>query len=1037
MEVLLYIAVSILSAYLLLAMGNQPYGQRWKQYWAPLIGFFVALLAIYEYYSDFYYLIGPNSPLFNIFGYYVVEMYSLLVIGAFSIIKLSVNEGGRLFSKKTNQPLPRFSVAYKTDDKGGIVIKKEWVFGGLFAKYLAWIAFGLFLLLLLLKILQVHFGYQIIDTKYLSTPFAFAIFLILEMHWYLRHPRIEEQPEAPTAQPEKTTVPNDFFNLWLEYQKIWEDKKLIAWTFKPPKEKAHQPESLEIIEASNLVSAGFTLTLNDYDILVNLVNQKDMLIDDMVHDEVAPLLFSVFLRRLMDGENILVLTARRCYPNSKYHQQIVDWINQWIFRLTSNREFFKVHTFSRLEDVEFTSRIIVTSADDILEKNIIGHNWFNSLKTILFLSGDEVFSESLTSNNILLNILRSRYRTIQCVVLADYRESLQSSVMHNLEASTNLREVRMRHNLPENIFLLFWKLEGNTLFQHKVLLGHIEKYLGAEAVLALIARRESITDIRVANQEGLPYYEYLEETDNNTGTLNPTIVAPRTLRLKGINEVKSSEVNGLMAVGENTFILLRDNEFNMVTALRKWQVFARQNLFLHIVCPPYMLRDYFAFHLDYFWRTPLYALSSKLMTSRFEVARKLLEQMVVYELTENEILQSLFWINANAVFVKQELRNLFRLAFDIDIVTTNYLSVRSDAIYDRELNSFKQVTFYKLLPQIKSELNLAFLRKVEIVRAGETLEVTSLDLLFQNYLPDQIHAFGGKSYAIKGFDYINGRLQANYDTPTPVVAYRPDVEVLLTRLDPPLNDAQRKVLLKKITLELSEGSFEISTQGYTTFKSDISLQPNDYTYTQITETQVPVRNYPLGRVMVLRMEAPQTADIAKLTATFTVLLTELMPTLFPETFNYILIGSPLNQSVFKGVFDRLFPTIKVHNDEPAIVHKVIELCIFEDAHQDLGLVQSIFDNWDYILRILDDYLVWLLDKPQQTAPPRLFSLNPETDANSNMFQKAKIEKEKFLKYGLDKLPDFLDFQGATDLLRSVLGNNYMTSQRSAFYNGKS
>ncbi|HRI27911.1 MAG TPA: hypothetical protein PK715_07600, partial [Chitinophagales bacterium] len=121
----------------------------------------------------------------------------------------------------------------------------------------------------------------------------------------------------------------------------------------------------------------------------------------------------------------------------------------------------------------------------------------------------------------------------------------------------------------------------------------------------------------------------------------------------------------------------------------------------------------------------------------------------------------------------------------------------------------------------------------------------------------------------------------------------------------------------------------------------------------------------------------------------------------------------------------------------AIVHKVIELCIFEDAHQHLGLVQSIFDNWDYILRILDDYLVWLLDKPQQTAPPRLFSLNPETDTNSNMFQKAKIEKEKFLKYGLDTLPDFLDLQGAANLLRNVLGNNHMTSQRSVFYNGKS
>ncbi|OWY20758.1 hypothetical protein C7N43_08230 [Sphingobacteriales bacterium UPWRP_1] len=1031
MEIILYLIVSLIGVYFLLAIGNQPYGQRWKQYWIPVLGALLVALAIYEYYTEVDYLIRQGSFL-PMFRGYAEIMYSLLVIGAFGIFKLLVNEGGKLFVRKQQpnapQQVPRFSLAYKTDDKGGIVIKKEWVFAGLYAKYLAWLGLVLFVLVLALKILDNELGINQLNISALS---AFAIFIVLEMHWYLKHPRIEEQPEPPAPEPEKTTVPLDYYNLWEEYQRIWFDKLLLAWKFNPPQEKAHSPTTIEIIEAQNLVNAGFTLTLNDYDILQNLANQTDMLIDDMVLDEVAPLLFSVFLRRLMDGENILVLTAKRCYPNSKYHQQIVDWINDWIYRLTSNREFFRVQTFSRVEDVEFTSRIIVTSADDILDKNIIGHNWFTNLKTLLFLNGDEIFSESLTSNNILLNILRGKFNKIQSIVLSDYREALQASVMHNLEVKRNLREVRMRHDLPATAFVILWKLEGASLFQHKVLTGYIEKFLGAEVVLALLARRERITDIRLAGQELLPYYEYLEETDNNSGGLNQAVVAPRTLKYKGINEVKCNEVNAIMSVGENTFLLVRDAEYNLITALRKWQQYATANLFLHVVSPPYLLRAYFADHIEYFWRTPVYGLSSKMMTSRFEVARTLLEQLVIQEMSENQILQYLIWINPNAVFVKQELQNLFSVAFDIDIIAANYLSIRAAFEYDRETDSFKQVTKYGLLPRIKDNINLSFLKKAEIVQGADTLEVTSMDLLFQNYLPDQTHSFAGRPYTIRGFDKLNYKMLAAYRSPLSVLAYRSDLEVTLNRLDQPLNESQKKNLLKKVTLELCEGSFDVRTRGYFTFTSDISLQTDAHSYTTVTDTEVPVRSYQLGRVMVLSIETPDDADVVKLTATFSALLTELMCTLFPETFSYILIGSPLNQLAYKGKFAQMFPMIRVKDQQPVVAEKVMQICIFEDAHQDLGLVQSIFDNWDYIFRVLDDYLVWFLDATT-SGSAKLFDTNSQTD----ILRKPKPAKDQFLKYGGAELPEFFDLKAASALLRNLLGNNYMTSQRNDFYLSK-
>ena len=257
----------------------------------------------------------------------------------------------------------------------------------------------------------------------------------------MQHPDIEKMPETPNVVPEvkPQNIP-DYYPLWEEYQKVWFDKILLAWQYKSNTYEQPSPPAIQIVEAQNLVSAGYKLTVNDYHLLECLTNRDDVLVDDVISDNVAPLLFSVFIRRLMDGENILVLTAKRCTADSKYHQQVVAWMTDWFYKLTGNSEFWRVQIFSKVEDVELSSRIIVTSAIDILEKNIINHQWFDSLQTVLLLNGNEIFSESLTSNNVLLRILRTKNdrKDLQCIVLSDYRESLQSSVARNLSVKSDL-----------------------------------------------------------------------------------------------------------------------------------------------------------------------------------------------------------------------------------------------------------------------------------------------------------------------------------------------------------------------------------------------------------------------------------------------------------------------------------------------------------------------------------------------------------------------------------------------------------------------
>ena len=976
MQTLLFIIVAIIGIFLILLLGNLRVGSRQYQYWNPVLAFILVITFLYEYFDSFE-TIKAGTYLLGFQKDYVELMFSLIGVGIYATIKMLVNQLGRFFVKKKEDEkisVPQLSLAYKVDKNNDVVLKREWVFPSLFFKYFSYTLAALFLAILGLKIFLVE--YEFVMLYYIPSLVAFSLLISLEIFWYLQHDKVEEQQETEKEETNEDDIPADYDKLWEEYQVVWKDKLSLAWKYEQDEHEKGTPTAIHIVEAQNLINAGYSLSVNDYHIIEHLTKRRDMLIDDVITDKVAPLLFTAFLRRLMDGENILVITAKRCYENSEYHKKIVTWINEWFFKLTTNRDFWKVQIFSRTKDVELASRIIISSADDILEKNIVNHTWFDSLKTVLFLNGEEIFSESLTSNNILLNILRNKNKNIQSIVLSQYREALQSSVMRNLDVKSDLKEVRSERFRPKRAFTIFWKLEGNQLFQHQVLSGHIEKYLGAEAVLSLLPRRERIKNLTMVGQELLPYYEYLEELDNNTNSLLEMPVSARMLKYKGVNEVDANDVTFLLEQKESSFIFARDRHFNAITTLKQWETYATKNVFVHVVSSPYLLLDYLIDHAEYFYRTPLYALSSKMMISRFEVARTLLERMITQELSETDILEELNWINPNAIFVKHELHQLFQLAFGIDIVASNYLSIKTTYEFNKAANQYEEITKYRLQAKIKENINLSFLHNVEIVdQAKNVLKITSNDLVFQNYLPDQIHAFNGKPYNIRGFDHHNYKLRTNHRSPVPNVMQRRDMQVVLHKFEKPLTESHKKQPNNDVYLALCEGTFDIVTKGYFNFKTAFSLERNGFTYTAINETEVPARRYPLGRFVVLNIEANNTYDVPKVTATLQVLLTEIMFTLFPETHQYIVITATASNLVLQSWHAKLYASLKHgKGDEDMDMGNTVQICIFEDGHQDLGLIQSIYDKWDFILRLLDDYLMWLQGKTANTKGKSKLSL---------------------------------------------------------------
>ncbi len=101
MENIFFLLISFVALYILLLIGNRKMGERYGQHWCVYWAIVWMIGSVYLFFE-------LDSVLYDIEGFkaYAELVYSLLMIGFFALIKLIVNEGGRLFRGKNKKETP-------------------------------------------------------------------------------------------------------------------------------------------------------------------------------------------------------------------------------------------------------------------------------------------------------------------------------------------------------------------------------------------------------------------------------------------------------------------------------------------------------------------------------------------------------------------------------------------------------------------------------------------------------------------------------------------------------------------------------------------------------------------------------------------------------------------------------------------------------------------------------------------------------------------------------------------------------------------
>ncbi len=542
--------------------------------------------------------------------------------------------------------------------------------------------------------------------------------------------------------------------------------------------------------------------------------------------------------------------------------------------------------------------------------------------------------------------------------------------------------------------------------------------------------------------DGIPYMGLRESLDANSGKY-PYKVDPTVLRIN----------DPIYNPDKYSVVIALDSGNNLPATIRKYTSMVSDKPSLVIVfSKPYMLRDYFTGNIDESWLIQQYEMIPVANTSELDVAQQILVKANAGGISEEEILTRVTGI---PYFEKAVAEG------NINAILSDIMGLYGMSKYDRlRLYDFFEYTtshefneFGKYKPVDRVELRRRG-KLFDIISGRDMIVMDALDELHvlplprkrltQNYIEGQNLLFEGTVYTILGINLENGRINARkaiagkndevyqyiqdryyravlnddaveYEMPAKFARFTPNGEgiqveqVFVSAFRAPLEVVTKGYYeVDPHTMDLScvDSKYQIidkpgdDKRAKQTYRVYGGFPADERSYAdESLSTYNWSREEKGAKMMLIKITGKLGADVNKTMLLASVMLTEILRTMFPSVADSVAVCPVLHGEMSdedSATVMRTVPKFGIAGDNTLVSEGEFGLLIIEDSATELGVVSMLMTSGTSVTRLLFeplfDYLTWYTESG--TA-------------------------DSYLNFGLDHVPACFDFVSLLGISKTV------------------
>jgi hypothetical protein len=987
---------------------------------------------------------------------YIIDLFAAILLNAgllivFCIIKRldKIGMKNRTLPKdwnellKTKRPLLKYwywavlNTIYRLDDKS-FLLRINLVKAKKTLKYFVRVIAALFMLeVVLLEVPLLYLADWIpfdLMSKILNVTYlwpAVSMIIACEVFYYLDgEEEFEDGGSFIKEHAPKSSI-TDYSKLEGIYKETFKGRYITTLN---PKDHAGKTRTDDMDKGNPIVEgikAGlkgkFEINPNYIKHIESIVDGKSVIIDTSVYSEFGEYLFRYLNMVLARGETVLVICPDEHEMGElrKYSEERLALINGYHYLWQT--EEYKNNLGANDRDILFATPQIV--ANDIAFKR----RFFDLLSTVIVANATETMARDNLQLSLLsfkLNSLKNGGTPVRYICLA---ESIPLGIRKSLVESLRLPEalsVGDTYSVRDNTKIILWRYEDpNAPFaQDKLFSSRSQRYLGFALPIACVALKNDVDMVSILSHMGTPHVQMLDNLNSirhlfNEFFENRIVEFDRQIVFNRYNRENQYARFGVM-----------DDELcNLPMVIYNGaRLGGKDTTMIHIISKAYMLRDFFFANAENY----LHSESSINMfmpsvadTSKLAVFR-LLYDMQKNGLSEDDVIDRVERLQPSGRSLRSSDSPIrAALAYCIKKATGSDMG---DSVY-RHFAFYKKTEFnednadfesyylvkYRGRNVIDDLMGESRLATIHINGKTYTANFFS-DGIYQRHLRGQYIVHNGRNYLITNIRNGQIELKASMDESRIPASYTQIRKYSVDNSAPRTSPVQGRSfevtwnnMLEGFTVQAFKAPVEVKTLGYYvhTMAGDAFnyLIPTPVEGEQNHEMQKEAfRSYSAANILDLTIKCKIGADTDRVTFLLAVAMNEFFKTWFPYSKDCIAVCPVLkNPDVIYADelgkhISRLYPQMTI-SKKPEFSEASVELYIIEDSKTDLGIVQSLIDNWqemfDRIFDNLQEYFNW-----QQTY-------DDKGDDNIH---------NKYLYFGKDGEPDCFDFGTLTKMLNETV-----------------